>query len=156
MTSGEQLDGGRPDVDPAPAFGYLQAEGFNLGPHVVTEIRGLFGRCLELDAELATGRQRHSVHGQDQMPRRTEKLPAGFQMGRVRERSSDRVSERLEECERHSPTHEHGVCSCRERAQDSDLVLHLGTAEDHDKRPRRLVEQAGQNLDLTGQQAARR
>ena len=63
------------------------------------------------------------------------------------------MAERLEEREGHSPTDEHRVGSSREGAQDPDLVLYLGPAENHDKRPCRLVEQAGENLDLASQQA---
>ena len=46
------------------------------------------------------------------------------------------MSERLEEGEGHAATDEHRVGPGRERAQDAELVLHLGAADDHDERPR--------------------
>ena len=94
-------------------------------------------------------------HGQDDVPRGSKELLAGLEVTRIDQGGSDCVTKSLEERERHSASDKHRVGPRRKGAQDTDLVLHLGPAENYDKRPLRLVEQPGENLHLAGKQASR-
>ncbi len=123
--------GARTDVEAHPAVGHVDA----------VELAALGAGVEGLAEDEVDGQAQLVAAAREQLARRIEVLVGA-------QRSTDRVALHRQEREGHGAADEDRVGALQERLEHPDLVGHLGPPDDRHQRPRGVLEDAGERLDL--------